>query len=123
MVYCNSLKNNYLKLARYTVLGASFRRIAALDKVAYSFSFATFIILRYSLLYSKQYFEYPHPSVISDSKGFTVKGNVKAIYQPSSSSSNQSSSNRTTTDTIGAFMIPTERWTNIFHSSRFDVSI
>jgi len=52
-----------------------------------------------------------------------VKGNVKAIHQPSSSSSNQSSSNRTTTDTIGAFMIPTERWTNIFHSSRFDVSI
>jgi len=51
------------------------------------------------------------------------KQSIKAIHQPSSSSSNQSSSNRTTTDTIGAFMIPTERWTNIFHSSRFDVSI
>lgn len=72
--------------------------------MAYSFSFATFIILRYSLLYSKQYFEYPHPSVISDSKGFTVKGNVKAIYQPSSSSSNQSSSNRTTTDTMDKYI-------------------
>jgi len=38
-----------------------------------------------------------------------VKGNVTAIHQPYSSSSNQSSSNRTTTDTIGAFMITTER--------------
>lgn len=123
--------NNYLRLARYTVLGVSYRLNYRIDS-----KFQKDCSIRQSGIYFflcyihnpkifltmfKTIFEYPDPNVTSDSKGFIVKGNIKAIDQPSSSSSDQSSSNRTTTDTMGAFMKPTERWTNIFRSSRFDV--
>jgi hypothetical protein len=119
MVYCNSLKNNYLKLARYTVLGCFYRLNYRIDsefqKDCCTRQSGIFFFLCYIhnpkifLTIFETILEYLHPSVISDSKGFTVKGNVTAIHQPSSSSSNPSSCNRTTTETIDAFMIPTER--------------
>ena len=92
MVYCNLLKNNYLRLARYTVLGVSYRLNYRIDS-----EFQKDCSIRQSGIYFflcyihnpkifltmfETIFEYPDPNVTSDSKGFIVKGNIKQSINP-----------------------------------------
>jgi len=67
---------------------------------------------------------YSDPNADSESKGFVMRGNIRVIDQPSSSSSGLSSTNGTTPDTIGAFMIPKrtmEKYISDFKSHGFNI--
>lgn len=69
-------------------------------------------------------FGYSDPNADSESKGFVMRGNIRVLDQPTSSSSGLSSTNGTTPDTIGAFMIPkksVDKYISDFKSHGFNI--